>query len=261
LPSHAQAIFNLLQNKGALFFDDLINASGLLASQVETALGQLVANGMVTADSFIGLRSLVTPSSRRPGFGSRRRLNSNALNIEDAGRWTLLKPETADDDKHQRIEHIARTLLRRYGVVFRKILERESQLPPWRELLYVYRRLEARGEIRGGRFVDGFSGEQFALPEAVNLLRNAAKQAIQSYITISAADPLNLTGIILPGNRITGSNKNKILFRDGKAIAVSKAGKVEFLETLDTETQWQAQTALLRKHHAGSVLQPPPRPV
>jgi ATP-dependent Lhr-like helicase len=262
LSSNALTLHNLLKHNGALFFDDLVNQGGLLRSQVETALGQLVAQGLVTSDSFIGLRSLVTPSSRKPGFGSRRRLNSNALNIEDAGRWTLINTQQANNEQQsQHIEHIARILLKRYGVVFRKLLERESRLPSWRELLYVYRRMEARGELRGGRFVEGFSGEQFALPEAVSLLRTAANQPTQDLIAISAVDPLNFTGILLPGSRVTATNKNKILFRSGKPIAVSKSGQVEYLEKLTTEIQWQAQNVLLKKRNPGHLMPAPEQTV
>ncbi|WP_455366969.1 Lhr family helicase, partial [Kaarinaea lacus] len=261
LPANAQTLVNLLKHKGALFFDDLVNESHLLRSQVETALGQLVAAGLLTSDSFIGLRALVTPSSRRPGFGSRRRLNSNALNIEDAGRWTLIQPNSSDENESLAHEHIAKTLLKRYGVVFRKLLERENNLPSWRELLYVYRRLEARGEIRGGRFVEGFSGEQFAVPDAVSLLRKAQQESNQDLVVISAVDPLNLTGVILPGARVTNSNKNKILFRNGKPIAVSKNGQVEFLEEMNQETQWQVQTTLLRKHSPGQIMPSPTQSV
>jgi len=257
LPANAQTLLNLLKHKGALFFDDLVNECNLLRSQVETALGQLVARGLVTSDSFIGLRSLITPSNRRPGFGSRRRLNSNALNIEDAGRWTLIKASNSEEKANQSIEHIAKILLKRYGVVFRKLLERENVLPSWRELLYVYRRMEARGEVRGGRFVEGFSGEQFAVPDAVSLLRKTHQHSQQDLVVISAVDPLNLTGFILPGARVTNSNKNKILFRNGKPIAVSKNGQVEFLVELDQSLQWQAQTTLLKKHSPIQVMAPP----
>jgi ATP-dependent Lhr-like helicase len=263
LPVNALTLHNLLKHNGALFFDDLVNQSGLLRSQVETALGQLVANGRVTSDSFIGLRSLVTPSSRKPGFGSRRRLNSNALNIEDAGRWTLVHSRQTDTEQNpsQHVEHIARVLLKRYGVVFRKLLERESRLPSWRELLYVFRRMEARGELRGGRFVEGFSGEQFALPDAVSLLRSAASQPQQDLIAISAVDPLNLTGILLPGTRVTATNKHKILFHNGKPIAISRSGQIEFLENLAPELQWQAQNVLLQKRHPGRLMAVPPQAV
>jgi len=261
LPAGAKTLYKLLFNKGALFFDDLVQGSGMLASQVEIALGQLVANALVTSDSFVGLRSLVTPAKLRPGFGSRRRLNSNALTIEDAGRWTLihnaaseLQPEQTP--QQQRITHVAKALLQRYGVVFRKLLEREAQLPSWRELLYVYRRMEARGEIRGGRFVDGFSGEQFALPEAVGLLRKSSQRSDSLHV-VSAADPLNLTGIISPGERIASSNKNKIVYRNGMPVARTQAGQPVFLVTLDTDVQWQCRELLLRKQRPASIMRSP----
>jgi len=159
----------------------------------------------------------------------RRRLH--AYGIAEAGRWTLtprpgpattsapLDPET--------VEQIARLLLRRYGVVFKRVLEREADwLPPWYELLRVYRRLEARGEIRGGRFVAGFSGEQYALPEAVASLRALRKeQAHGQLVSVSAADPLNLVGILTPGARITALAGNRVLYRDGVPIAVQSAAR------------------------------------
>jgi len=139
-------------------------------------------------------------------------------------------------------------LLRRYGVVFRKLLERESNLPPWRELLYIYRRLEARGEVRGGRFVQGFSGEQFALPEAVGSLRDARKRpAHDDYIALSAADPLNLAGILTPGMRIPALAGNRILFRDGVPVATLIAGELEALQALSSEERWQMRERLLGK--------------
>src|SRR5262249_51962857 len=155
--------------------------AGLLRTQVEEALGELVALGLVTSDSFGGLRALLVPSERRkPIAGGRRRRRTEIFGMEDAGRWALARRRKQGDDgapgaeapSAEAIEHLARTLLRRYGVVFWRLLEREADwLPPWRDLLRVYRRLEARGEIRGGRFVSGFAGEQFALPEAVGKLR------------------------------------------------------------------------------------------
>jgi ATP-dependent Lhr-like helicase len=187
----ARAVRNALRCEGALFFDDLLEASALTAETLRAALAELVASGAAHADTFAGLRALVTPQRAHP---RRRR-------IEDAGRWVLLRDVT--DPPPDAVEHIARALLRRYGVVFRKVLEREVALPPWRELLRVYWRLEARGELRGGRFVDGFAGEQFALPEAVGLLRELRRRPRGSAtIHVAAADPVNLTGILLPGERI-----------------------------------------------------------
>jgi ATP-dependent Lhr-like helicase len=143
---------------------------------------------------------------------------------------------------------VARTLLRRYGVVFWKLLEREVDgLPPWRDILRVYRRLEARGDIRGGRFVAGFSGEQFALPEAVGALREARrKEPSGEWISISGSDPLNLVGILTPGPRLAALAGNRLLYRDGLPIAVYAGGEVEFLEKLDDGTAWDARKVLLR---------------
>jgi len=151
-----------------------------------------------------------------------------------------VKPEAA--------EHAARTLLLRYGVVFWRLIEREAGwLPPWRDLLRVYRRLEARGEIRGGRFVAGFSGEQFALPHAVGLLRQARRKPHDgAWISISGADPLNLLGIVTPGPRLAALTGNRLLYRDGLPVAFLAGGEVQFIETLDAAGQWDARKALLR---------------
>jgi len=264
LSPHALSLHNLLKHQGALFFGDLVNGSQLLKSQVEAALGELVSYGQITADSYVGLRALVTPSKRRPGFGSRRRLAASALSIEDAGRWSLIitpqpdfEPNTGNIlHKEANTEHIARVLLKRYGVVFRKVLERETNLPSWRELLYVYRRLEARGEIRGGRFVTGFSGEQFASPDAVSTLRDIRKQnKTGDLISVSAVDPLNLTGVITPGDRVNAISKNRVLYRDGTPIAIYKSGDITFLDKLDEQSQWQARTLLIRKHSPDRYIQ------
>jgi len=146
------------------------------------------------------------------------------------------------------IETIARGLLRRYGVVFRRLLDREEALPPWRDLLRVYRRLEARGEIRGGRFVDGFAGEQFALPEAVAALRAVRRRAHDgALVSLSAADPLNLLGILTPGRRLPAVAANRVLYRDGVAIAVREAREIRFLVDLPPAEEWPARNALLRR--------------
>ena len=173
----AQLLADCIKEHGASFFDELMDISGLLRSQVEEALAELVALGLVTSDSFGGLRALLVPSSeRRTGANGRRRRRTASFGMENAGRWAMVRRSAAAERNGDAIEHVARTLLARYGVVFWRLLEREAAwLPPWRELLRVYRRLESRGEVRGGRFVAGFSGEQFALPEAIGMLvRNAA---------------------------------------------------------------------------------------
>ena len=146
------------------------------------------------------------------------------------------------------VEHVARRLLLRYGVVFWRLLEREADwLPPWRDLLRVYRKLEARGEIRGGRFVAGFSGEQFALPDAVGMLREVRRQpASDAWVSLSGADPLNLVGILTPGAKLAALTGNRVLYRNGLPMAVLSGGEVQFLEKLDPGTEWEARKALLR---------------
>jgi len=138
-------------------------------------------------------------------------------------------------------------LLRRYGVVFRKLLLREGDgLPAWRDLLKVLRRMEARGEIRGGRFVAGFSGEQFALPEAVGLLREMRRtEPDDEYVSISAADPLNLVGIVLPGERVPALRGNRILLKNGNVVAVQIGKDVRFMAELDDAAAWTVRNALL----------------
>jgi ATP-dependent Lhr-like helicase len=251
--ARAQAVAECIREHGASFFDELVEGTGMLRSQVEEALAELVALGLVTSDSFGGLRALLVPSDRRkPGAGGRRRRRSIAFGMEDAGRWALAhhaRPAQADlQVKPEAVEHIARRLLLRYGVVFWRLLEREADwLPPWRELLRVYRRLEARGEIRGGRFVAGFSGEQFALPDAVGALREIRrKPAANTWVSVSGADPLNLVGILTPGARLAALTGNRALYRDGLPVALLAGGQVHFLETLDASSEWQARKALLR---------------
>ena len=238
----ARAVADCIREHGALFFDELVEATHLLGPQVEEALAELVALGVVNSDSFGGLRALLVPSEKR----SRRRRRL-IFSMTDAGRWALAR-RAATRPAGEILEHIARVLLRRYGVVFWRMLEREaSWLPPWRELLRTYRRLEARGEIRGGRFVAGFAGEQFALPEAIGLMREIRrKPASDALVSLSGADPLNLIGILTPGAKLVGLMTNRVLYRGGLPIAVSSGGQVQFLETLDPAEEWQARKTLLR---------------
>jgi ATP-dependent Lhr-like helicase len=198
-----------LQQRGASFFADIVRGAFKLKSEVETALWELVAAGLVTADGFDNLRALIDPK-RRAGQGRGHMFRPR----HSTGRWSLLSAEPAE---HTHIvESTCWMLLRRYGVVFRELLTRESLLLKWRELLMAFRRLEDRGEIRGGRFVSGFLGEQFALPVAVESLRAARKQPpTGEVITISAADPLNLIGIIIPGERVAAISGKYVSFRDG----------------------------------------------
>jgi ATP-dependent helicase Lhr and Lhr-like helicase len=206
----AQAVLELLKQRGALFFPDMVRATGRLKAEVETGLWELVAAGLVTADGFENLRALVTPKSATgSGLGKMRRPR------HAPGRWSLLHTDGADRDRS--VESCCWMLLRRYGVVFRDLLVRETNLPRWRELQIGYRRLEDRGEVRGGRFVDGFLGEQFALPVAVESLRAHRKLPMNAgeRVVIAAADPLNLVGIIVPGERIPAISGKSVTFRDG----------------------------------------------
>jgi ATP-dependent Lhr-like helicase len=207
----AQAVLELLKQRGALFFPDMVRATGRLKAEIETGLWELVAAGLVTADGFENLRALVTPKSASgSGMGKVRRPR------HAPGRWSLLQTEGAERDRS--VESCCWMLLRRYGVVFRDLLARETNLPRWRELQIGYRRLEDRGEVRGGRFVDGFLGEQFALPVAVESLRAHRKlpqSANAERIVIAAADPLNLVGIIVPGERIPAISGKSVTFCDG----------------------------------------------
>jgi ATP-dependent Lhr-like helicase len=227
LSTPAAEVRDALASRGPSFFHELVEATGMLAAQVEEGLGQLVAHGMATSDGFTGLRALVTPSSRRPtrANGASRRRPISPFGVEGAGRWSATAPPAAYD-LDRAAEELAWSLLRRYGVVFRTVLAREALRVPWRDLLRIYRRLEARGEIRGGRFVSGFSGEQFALPEAVGKLRAVRRQnGSEELIVVSAVDPLNLTGIVTPGPRVPAVSRNRVLYRAGIPVAALVAGR------------------------------------
>jgi len=244
----AQNVMALLQRSGALFFDELLAESKLLRTQLEDTLAELVANAHVTADNFIGLRALFTrnhPRWRKFANASTRRIGVGQM--DDAGRWSLLK--RGSNEATTAVAHIAHVLLQRYGVVFRKLLERETNLPPWRDLLYEFRRLEARDEIHGGRFVSGMSGEQYALPAAVNALRQLRlRPHNQQLIVISAVDPLNLTSVFTPTARIAAKAATRIVYRDGIAVAISEHTQLTPLQTLSDAELWEARNHILRKH-------------
>jgi len=242
LSTYAARVREVLERRGASFFHELAPLSGLLPTQVEQALGELAGLGLVTSDSFAGLRALITPSSKRkPLSGARRRHRTAPFGIESAGRWSLV-----DRAAEEPVELAARSLLRRYGVVFKRLLPREAGAPPWRDLVQVYRRLEGRGEVRGGRFVSGMSGEQFALPEAVGQLRAVRRQpASGRLVAVGAADPLNLTGIITPGERVAAVARSRVLYRDGVPVLALERGEVTPLAA-DSPTPAMVQ-ALVRK--------------
>jgi ATP-dependent Lhr-like helicase len=252
LSSRAQKVAGCLRANGASFFDELAADSRLLRPDLEDALAELVARGQAGCDSFAGLRALLVPASRRPVPGHRRGRRTALLGIEDAGRWTLTR-RTSDATAAKRdpadVEHVARVLLRRYGVVCWRLLEREAAwLPSWRELLRVYHRLEARGEVRGGRFVAGLSGEQFALPEAVAALRQVRRRANDGEaLVVSANDPLNLAGTVLPGAKVPRLAGARVLYRDGIAQAALVAGEFQALATLSGDDERAFRRALLRE--------------
>jgi ATP-dependent Lhr-like helicase len=218
--SEAAALRDALARRGASFFHELVSTTGLLPALVERGLAELAGAGVATADSFAGLRALLARQDKRRGL------------VEAAGRWSLLTapPPLAGNPAEGHVEAIARTLLKRYGVVFRSTLPRETGLPPWRDLVRVYRRLEARGEIRGGRFVAGFGGEQFASADAVGRLRAVRKmERIGEMVVLSAADPLNLVGILTPEARVPAVYTNRVLLEDGLPIAAAEGGELRRL--------------------------------
>jgi ATP-dependent Lhr-like helicase len=248
LSSRAEAVADALRDEGALFFDEITTTTRLLRTELEDALGELVAAGRVTADSFAGLRALLLPAAKRNGSRHRRTRRHMLSGIEDAGRWSLARRPSEQRNDADGLEHIARTLLRRYGVVSWKILEREAAwLPSWRELRRVYHRLEARGEIRGGRFVDGLVGEQFALPEALPALRQIRHREHDGEIVcIAGTDPANLGGNIVAATKVPSVIGNRIAIRDGIPLAAMVAGKFVVLTPLEGDDEREARGALQR---------------
>jgi ATP-dependent helicase Lhr and Lhr-like helicase len=209
----ARDVLQFLKQHGASFFADIVRGTRKVKAEIETALWELVAVGLITADGFDNLRALIDPK-RRAGQGSGR----SSRPRDSVGRWSLLFSGQSTDQAAQ-LESICWMLLRRYGVVFRELLTRESILPRWREVLIALRRLEDRGEISGGRFVSNFLGEQFALPVAVESLRASRSQPPSGeVITVSAADPLNLIGILVPGEKVSANSGNVVSFQDGVAV-------------------------------------------
>jgi ATP-dependent Lhr-like helicase len=233
LSAAAYEVGAYLERNGASFLLDIARDIGLLKSQTEEALWELVTRGQVTGDGIAGLRTMITPEVKRRE--RRRRIRSRADGrgpdrLMPVGRWSLWRVnrdggEGLDSEKGREV--MAWQLLRRYGVVFREILARETQAPPWRLLLQTYRRLEARGEIRGGRFVGGFVGEQYALPEAVEGLRAMRHgQSELETVIVASADPLNLVGILTPGSRVSPYSNQAILYRNGVPVDAGPLGEI-----------------------------------
>jgi ATP-dependent Lhr-like helicase len=231
----AHEVLRFLEREGASFQDDIQRGTGQLPTQVEEGLWELAASGLVTADGLADLRSLLLPPRQRDQARRRWGRAGDSLRgpVGPRGRWALLGRNSAsaeadqEADRLARVAAFARQLLLRYGVVLRELLAREPQAPPWRELVRVYRTLEARGEIRGGRFVDGLIGEQYALPEAVDLLRRVRRMTGEvDRVMISAADPLNLVGILTPGKRVSPLSGLHILYERGVPVEVGERGQL-----------------------------------
>jgi ATP-dependent Lhr-like helicase len=226
----ARHILEFLRRRGASFFPEITAGTKHLPSEVEDALWQLVAAGLVTADSFAALRSLVSGETRRLQHSRRRRREPRRTR---EGRWSLLQgnPVAAES----RIEFWAQQYVRRYGVLCRELLAREPSAPPWRDLLRFLRRSEARGEMRGGRFIAGLNGEQFAMPDAIDALRAVRRKGPQGlYVRISACDPLNLVGVLTPGARIAAILGNRIVYRDGVPVAAMENKQTRFLSEVES---------------------------
>ncbi len=220
-----------LEKHGASFLSDIARGSGLLKSRAEEALWELVAAGLVSGDGIAGLRVLIMPEAKRQPRRQRLRVISGGRSAErlmPVGRWSLWRSEAAVAEVSERsADFMARQLLRRYGIISRELLGRESCAPSWRTVLQIYRTLEARGEIRGGRFVNGYVGEQFALPEAVDLLRATRRsETKQETVIISAADPLNLVGILTPGPRVSPYSGQMIAYTNGVPTDIGPLGAV-----------------------------------
>ncbi len=276
-----------LSRRGASFFHEIVAATGLLPALVERGLAELAGAGIATADSFAGLRALLARQDKRrelveaagrwsllaapspyplPREGEPSAPSPYPLPRE--GEQSAPSPYPVPREGEQSapsplgegwgegpVEALARTLLKRYGVVFRSLLQRETNLAPWRDLVRAYRRLEARGEIRGGRFVAGFGGEQFAASDAVGRLRSVRKmEKIGELAVLSAADPLNLVGILTPEARVPAVHTNRLLLRDGLPIAALEGGEPRRLAP--SEMSDEQLKGLLARRPLRQALQP-----
>ncbi|HEY9025604.1 MAG TPA: helicase-related protein, partial [Burkholderiaceae bacterium] len=272
LGGRAQRVLDFLEVNGASFFDEMADGALLLRAELEDALAELVVRGRASCDSYAGLRALLVPAAKRATAASRSRRRVALFGIEDAGRWNVVRAPAANVQRGpqagepapqanvqrapqapndvaanaEAVEHVARTLLRRYGVVCFEMIDREAAwLPPWRELVRVYRRLEARGEIRGGRFIAGATGEQFALPDAIATMRAVRRQPPDdALVCLSASDPANLLGTVLAGPKLPRVAGSRVLYRDGLAIGTSVGGQIELLVPLPPDEARAATRAL-----------------
>ncbi len=255
-----------LQSHGASFFDEVQTRTALLKAQMEEGLAELVNGGRVTSDSFTGLRALLTPDKKKPS-SHRKRHRTAMFGVQDAGRWSLLntfalvteqKPsrhwEVLDEEQ---VERLVSIYLQRWGVIFRSLVDKEAFAPPWRVLVAKLRKLELQGIVRGGRFVSGVGGEQFAYSETVNDLRklhNAkVASAKPSYHCLSATDPLNLLNLILPNRKLSRIASNRVLYQGGVPIAVLESGEVRYLRETADDKKWELQQLLMKRSYPGKL--------
>ncbi len=264
LGHEADLIEQDLRQHGASFTTEIQQRTGLLKTRIEQGLAELVSLGRATSDSFTGLRALLTPEQRKPGNRPHRGRRA-MFGIEDAGRWSLLikavspaESEGGPDGQpltEEQLERLIQVYLQRWGVLFRKILERETFAPPWRVLLRALRRMELQGRLRGGRFIAGIGGEQFAYPETVDLLRSTARRATEGnadkpmeYLALAATDPVNLLTLMLPDSRLPRLVNNRVLYADGVPLAVLQGAQVSFLRDVAPDQQWKLQQLLHQRH-------------
>ena len=239
LPGAAGEMLTFLSQRGASFLPEIVASTRRLPSDVEETLWRLAATGRVTADSPETLRLRINGNSDRRRRASSRRRSVRASRRPGYSRWSLLEAVNPPSDP---VEPRARQLLRRYGVLFPEFLAREPTAPRWRDLVRFLRRLEARDEILGGRFVARFVGEQFALPEVVETLRGVKNsQPRDELVVVSACDPLNLAGILTPGERVPAMLGNVVVFRDGVPLSSLESGN---LVNVDEATLAQVRSLL-----------------
>lgn len=239
LRGNALDVLEVLKARGALFYHDLLALTGLLPDHLDMGLYELAAQGLASSDAFGAVRALTANEQKRSSRVRLRARRRRTGSCTMAGRWSLFPGALLEVSPEERVQKWAWHLLKRWGIVFRDLLERETCAPPWWALVGQYRRMEARGEIRGGRFVSGVGGEQFALGDAVEQVRKIREEKTEDgtekqFLILSAADPLNLTGIILPGPRLPAVTGNSIAFCDGRIVAVEQAGEVRFVEEIET---------------------------
>lgn len=272
LSSHAASVLADVQQHGASFFAEIRQRTGLLPVQLEDALSELVAAGRMTSDGFTGLRALLIPRARQSSAAARRgRSRGPAYDVEDAGRWSVLAPPAPQALDDEALESLVMVYLQRWGVLNRQVLTREVAAPAWRDLLPVLRRMELRGTVRGGRFIAGIGGEQFTLPETVAPLREQARRLRESaqpgvpgsveidaeaeadlwqtarYHSLSAVDPANHLGLLLPDVRVARTSRNRVLYRDGVPTAVLNGAEVRFLREVPTQYRWALEQLLRRQ--------------